>query len=122
MALTPTGRNKLLDTIVGVCGTLALSTSAPQADGSGITEPNPAYGYARVSIGSVMSAAVNGTKTNETLLLLGETTGDWGHITHYVLYSGSTPVLYGPLVAAVDIPSGYVPLFRVGSITFSIAA
>ena len=100
---------------------IGLSTTAPNADGSNITEPTGGS-YARVNYAGSMDTPSGNSVTNDEIIYFPETTGSWGTVTHYVLFNGNTPIIGGPLSQSVNIPSGYVPLIRVGQLNLSVAA
>lgn len=121
------GRTASLD--VGDAVYVGLSTTAPVADGTNITEPS-GNGYARVLIGNPaqsltlkMGAASNGAITNAEAIMFPEATGAWGTITHFVFFSASTggnKLGYGTLTSPISPISGDVPLFRTGELDWSI--
>lgn len=71
---------------------IALSKTAPNADGTGVTEPS-GMGYARVSINkdaASFTTSADGVVKNKIRLNFNESTGDWGNITHYAIYDAAT--------------------------------
>lgn len=63
---------------------LAASTSEPMEDGTGVTEPEPATGYARVQL-SGLSSAVDGVVKNSAALSWPKVTLDGGVVTHWAI-------------------------------------
>lgn len=94
--LSSTVSNKILKSLVGKDSAygstiyVGLSSTAPNADGSGITEPS-GNGYARVVIGAASQSLtqkfgdpVNGVITNNVDIYFPESTGSWGDVlTHF---------------------------------------
>lgn len=100
----------------------ALSTTAPNADGTNVTEP-VGNGYARVSKtrGGPFAAAGSGTPSaiananDEILWPLA--TGSWGTVSHWAIYdaaSGGNMLFYGALASSEAIVSGLLPGFALG--------
>lgn len=97
--LTTHKKNSIVDGIVGNSGTayLGLSSTTPNADGTGVTEPS-GNGYARVLIGQSdqsltkkFAPAENGEATNKDIIYFPESTGSWGAaLTHFVLFNSET--------------------------------
>ena len=70
-----------------------------------------------------MEAPTNGKTLNKQIIYFPEATADWGTVTHFGLFTsatGGTPFLWGALSDPVNIPSGYVPLFRAGKLSIGI--
>ena len=105
--ITNTVANKVLDIICGRSTTpltntsayLALSSTAPNADGTGFTEPTSDTGYARVLIGMsgqsatyVMAQAVGGKTNNTQEIHFNAVNADknWGTLTHAGIFSAAT--------------------------------
>lgn len=98
---------------------LGLSTTTPNDDGSGFTEP--AIGaYARVSVTNNVTnfpaaSTVDGitSKTNGTKLTFVNPTGTWGAILAYGWFlasTGGTPEYWNPLDASVTVRNGNTPV------------
>lgn len=68
---------------------IGLSTTTPNLNGSGVTEPSASAGYSRVLL-SNLSAPTNGLITNLSSISFNESTSQWGRITHYVIYDSKT--------------------------------
>lgn len=107
---------------------VGLSSTAPTATGGNITEPT-GNGYSRALLGSysqsltqLMGAAANGVAQNAKTVKFDEATGDWGTLTHMVLYSaenGGTFLAFAPLTAPITPTAGKIPIIRVGNLTIS---
>lgn len=86
--------NKMMKTLFGggVCDFyLGLSSTAPQADGTGVTEPSGG-GYARVRIATFTEPA-NGIVKNAGIILFPQSTNVWfpttARATHWALFDGA---------------------------------
>lgn len=67
---------------------VGLSTTAPAADGTGVTEPTDAA-YARVLLTN-MTAPEDGVVKNSVAIGFPDSTEDWGEVTHFVIYDAQT--------------------------------
>ena len=137
MAFTTYGSTQVLNGLIGKStGPLsncyiALSTTAPNADGTNFTEPSSSAGYARSIIGlsgttatQVMSAPSAGATSNTSIIFFPEATDSWGTVTYFGLYSSQTGgnlVLYGTLTNPIAVAANYVPLFRVGNFSLTLS-
>lgn len=68
---------------------VGLSTTTPNLDGSGVTEPDSTGAYKRIQLTS-LSEPTNGAVTNTSSISFDESTSDWGIVTHYVIYDSAT--------------------------------
>jgi hypothetical protein len=137
MAFTTYGSTQVLSGLIGKgSGPLsncyiALSTTAPNADGTNFTEPLSSAGYARSIIGlsstsatQVMSSPSGGATSNTSIIFFPEATASWGTVTHFGLFtsaSGGNLVLYGTLTNPIAVAANYVPLFRVGNFSLTLS-
>lgn len=80
---------------------IGLSTSAPNADGTGVTEPTGG-GYARVEL-TMMSKPNKGVIDNKEDVVFPISTADWGTLTHYVIYDADGNVLFANRLAKARI-------------------
>ena len=64
---------------------IGLSTQEPQLNGSGANEPSTDFNYARVELTS-LSDPVDGVVTNNTAINFNESSGNWGLVTHFVIF------------------------------------
>jgi hypothetical protein len=98
---------------------LGLSTTTPNEDGTGFTEPSGGA-YARVAVtnnatnfpAAATSSGVT-TKVTGTDIVFTNPTGLWGQITYYGWYtvsSGGTPEYTAPLDTPVAVSSGNTPV------------
>lgn len=116
---------------------MALSTSDPTVDGSGISEPS-GNGYARkvltTSYGSSGTAHAfsnvtyddltdTATVSNAYEIQFPKATGSWGTITHFAIYSastGGTMLAYGSLTNSISPVTDSVAIIEVGNAVLSI--
>lgn len=119
--------NKIMDDLFGLVTYappssyyLAVSKTAINVDGSGITEPSVGS-YARVEMENdktTFSNASNGSVTNDVQFKFPEATLDWGVVTHFAIFdaaTGGNMLLYGELVAPRTIESSTTLVLEPGS-------
>lgn len=98
---------------------LGLSTSVPNDDGTGFTEP-VGGSYARVAVtnnttnfpAAVTTSGIT-TKSNGTKFTFPDPTGTWGNAIYYGWFtasSGGTPEYTNPLDSGITIKSGNTPV------------
>lgn len=108
---------------------VGLSTTTPNEDGTGFTEP-VGSAYARVSVtnnttnwpAATTTSGVT-SKANGTAFTFPNPTGNWGAVTHYGLFaasSGGTPLYWNPLDASISPKSGNTPVqFDIGNLVLT---
>jgi hypothetical protein len=105
---------------------LGLSTTAPNDDGTGFTEPTGGS-YARVAVTNnstnfPAASTVSGitTKANGAKFTFTDPTGNWGQIGWYGWFtasSGGTPQYSNPLDAPITVRNGNTPVeFDIGQL------
>lgn len=132
--ITDSTKAKILNAMTGrieearIAGTclIGLGTTTD----SSFIEPDKAYGYSRTLIGNwqskdsqLMGEPSGGNIKNSKIIYLPEATQSWGTVTHFALFDSATstsPILVGELKTPVDIPAGYVPIFRAGTLSITI--
>lgn len=99
---------------------LGLSSTTPNADGTGVTEPTGG-GYGRATITS-FTAPSGGTVSNAESVDFPIATEDWGApITHYVLYDATGNVLlWDALAKARTIQSDTQFYFQPNALIFTL--
>jgi hypothetical protein len=130
--------NKILPLLCGKASSLTsvssiyvgLSTSAPSADGTNVTEP-VGNGYARVLLGNTsqeltqkMGTVANGHVENDEIIYFPEATGSWGTITHFCIFdsaSGGNLLAFGALNSPITPTANTIPIIRIGELTISIS-
>jgi len=101
---------------------LALSTSTPAVDGSGVTEPvGNNYSRTQITTGA-MGAAAAGSKTNTSDITMPTPSGSWGTITHLCGFDASSG---GNLLWFIDctdksVTSGDIPKILAGALIHSL--
>lgn len=98
---------------------LALSTTTPNDDGTGFTEPS-GLGYTRVTVannttsfGAAQTVAGDTTKTNAIKLTFPNPTGTWGLIVAYGWFdvaTAGTVQFFNPLDASITVRNGNTPV------------
>ena len=98
---------------------LGLSTTGPNGDGTGFTEP-VGMAYARVAVTNNVAnfpaaTTVSGstTKTNGAKFTFVNPTGTWGAISHhgwFLAATGGTPEYSNPLDASITVRNGNTPV------------
>lgn len=106
---------------------VALSTSTPALDGTGVTEPSTGS-YARVATSAASwAAAASGSIANSQVITFPTATADWAggaNFTYGVLYDAATAgnVLgYGALSVAKNCQTGDTTLINVGQLTITLS-
>lgn len=102
---------------------VALSTTAPNVDGTGVTEPpTNSSGYSRVELTS-LSAPTNGVIKNSAAVAFEESLVDWGKITHYAVYDAKTGghlLFYNALAAPRTAEAGTLLMFKANELTLTL--
>jgi hypothetical protein len=129
MSLSNYAELKLLDHITGVAAFtqptihIALSTTDPLEDGSGITEPSGGS-YARKTFSGWASAASREI-SNSSAIEFVEATGSWGELTHYAIFDASSSgnfLARGAFTEPRTIVSGDTARFLTGQFKFGYVA
>lgn len=98
---------------------VAVSTTDPDDDGSGITEPT-GNGYARVATTATdWNSASGGATSNANAIMFPEASGSWGTITHFAFYSQSTGGTFqggGALTASKAVGANEILRFAAGEL------
>lgn len=101
---------------------LGLSTTAPFVDGTNVTEPTSGAGYARVPLSS-LGEPENGAVSNPYPITFEESTGDWGVVTHFVIYdqeSDGNLLMYDALNDPKTVEAASIMTFRANSLALSV--
>lgn len=103
---------------------IGLSTTAPSIDGTNVTEPDTAAGYARVAL-MTLSEPVTSVVTNSQAITFDESTASWGTVTHFVIYDtaerGSGNLLmYGQLSTARVVETATIMTIKAGYLKLSV--
>lgn len=100
---------------------LGLSTSAPSATGSNVTEPH-GNGYTRIKLTN-LSTPSSGVVKNSIALDFPESTGSWGRITHFVIYDAASAgnlLSYGALAQPKTIDADTTMTIKPGALKLSV--
>ena len=128
MPITRSKASEILNGIFQKTYYIGLSTTTPTATGGNFNEPTSSTGYKRMQL-SAMGSASDGQIQNTDIIFFPESLSTWGKITYFGIFtasSGSTaPIYYGEIkdtsgVLGVDVPQGYVPLFRSGALKVAL--
>lgn len=68
---------------------LALSSTEPLEDGTGVTEPSTTSGYTRIELAN-LADAVNGVVTTTSSLVWDELTSSQGTVAYWALFDAAT--------------------------------
>ncbi len=103
---------------------IGLSTTAPTAAGTNVTEPAAAGGYARVRLES-LSEPANGVVTNEAAISFPESTAAWGTVTHFVVYDSANRgsgnlLMFGTLTTPRVVEAATFMTIKAGFLNLSI--
>lgn len=99
---------------------VALSTSEPDDDGAGVTEPTGG-GYSRTVVDNdttTWAAATGRSKTNAATVTFPDPTGDWGDLGWFALYDADSSDFlgWGRLSSTVTIGPGIRAAFEPDSL------
>lgn len=96
----------------------------PTDDGGGTEVSTSGTGYSRIKVDS-FSVPVNGFSSNATQISFGPAATEWGNITHFALYDGTSPtakrLFHGNLTVPKIINIGDTFVFPVGNITIGVS-
>ena len=134
MGFTYTAKNSILNAMTGRSQNASLAATCMIGvgvmEGDVFTEPDTTTGYSRTLLGNYQSAdskcmgePVQGNIRNTKIIYLPEAVADWGTVTHFGLFSSagaSEPFFTGELKNPIEITTGYVPIFRVGTLSITI--
>ena len=102
---------------------VALSTTDPLDDASGLTEP-AGNAYARVETSaSDWNAASGGSLDNADDIIFPKATGSWGTITHFALFdaeTGGNMLAHGAMNPPRAVESSYTAIFDAGDLNISL--
>lgn len=134
MGFTYSGKNMILNAMTGRIQNAAIAPTCMIGlgimEGDVFVEPDTTAGYTRTLLGNYQSAdskcmgePIQGNIKNNKIIYLPEAVQDWGTITHFALFSSasaSEPFFTGELRTPIEITAGYVPIFRVGTLSITI--
>ncbi|MBI1313685.1 hypothetical protein GC176_20525 [bacterium] len=97
---------------------IGLLTAAPNADGSGVSEPSGGYARQSITFGSVNASGGVSSITNSAPVVFGAASGsDWAQVSYAAIFDQDGNMLaYGPLSAARVAPVGDTISFGTGAV------
>lgn len=103
---------------------LGLSKTAPNVNGTGVTEPATDTGYSRIELND-LSEPDNGVVSNNSMINFEESLKSWGNITHFVIYDrepvGSGNLLmYGELSTPRSVEAETIMSIKDGYLKLSV--
>ncbi len=113
------GRDVVMDSGLPSPLFIGLSSTTPNANGTGVTEP-VGNGYARESL--TMGASSGGVRENTNAVQFAAVGGDWGNMSHSVFYTaitGGTPIGFDDLDAVRNMIDGATMDFAIGAVDFA---
>ncbi len=102
---------------------IGLSTSAPNINGTGVTEPASSAGYARIKLSSLGEPS-NGIISNSESISFDESLASWGTVTHFVIYdalTGGNLLMYDALTSSRAVEEATVVTIKNGSLLLTLA-
>lgn len=102
---------------------IGLSTSAPNINGTNVSEPPTSAGYARVEL-NTLSTPTAGVVTNSQAINFNESTSSWGTITHFVIYDSAVVgsgnlLMYGTLSTPRSVEAATIMTIKEGYLNLS---
>lgn len=101
---------------------IGLSTTQPNINGSGYTEPSSGANYARVKL-DMLGAPNTGVVTNQANIDFNESTASWGTVTHFVIFdalNGGNLLQYGSLSTPRSVETGTIMTIKSGYLNLSV--
>lgn len=102
---------------------LGLSSTAPQVDGTGVSEPLASAGYQRVELTN-LGEPVNGVVSNDSEIQFDESSASWGTITHFVLFDSPTDgnlLMFNQLSQSRSVETATIVMVKTGSLKLTLA-
>ena len=101
---------------------LGMSSTQPNLNGTGVTEPSPSAGFAKVEL-TTLSAPINGTVSNEGAITFPESTAPWGTMRYFTVYdapTGGNLLMFDQLSEPRSVETSTIVLVRENSAKFHI--
>lgn len=102
---------------------LGLSSTTPNIDGTGVTEPSAAAGYERIALSS-LSEPNNGVISNESDVSFPESSASWGTVTHFVVYDAKAEgnlLMFEALNQNRSVETATIVTVKSGSLKMTLA-
>lgn len=102
---------------------IGLSSSAPNVNGTNVTEPSEGAGYQRVEL-TTLSKPSTGVVTNTQAINFNESTASWGTITHFVIFDSEAVgsgnlLMYGILSTPRSVEAATIMTIKEGYLSLS---
>lgn len=101
---------------------IGLSTTAPNVNGTNVTEPSSSAGYSRIKLDMLGEPSI-GVVTNESNIDFNESTASWGTVTHFVIYdaqNGGNLLQYGSLSTPRSVEAATIMTIKSGYLNLSV--
>lgn len=101
---------------------IGLSTTAPNPNGTGYTEPSSGTGYARVRL-DMLGEPNTGVVTNTANIDFNESTASWGTVTHFVIFDAQNDgnlLQYGALSTPRSVEAATIMTIKSGYLNLSV--
>lgn len=101
---------------------IGLSTTTPNINGSGVTEPSGSAGYARVRL-DMLSSPNAGVVTNQSNIDFNESTASWGTVTHFVIFDAQNEghlLQYGSLSTPRTVEAATIMTIKSNYLNLSV--
>lgn len=102
---------------------LGFSSTEPSVDGSNVTEPTSANGYAREAIPSFKMSTTAGWVENAEAFSTNEATSDWGLLEYYCIFDAATDgnlLAFNTYSNPKTIEAGSMATVKAGSLKMSV--
>lgn len=110
---------------------IGLSTTTPNVDGTGYTEPLASTGYKRVkkynseeTFTETDSDGSGNNVANHSNIYFPEATSEWGDITHYLIFDeevGGNLLSFGEFNSPVEVPENTILSIPPGQLMMSVS-
>ena len=101
---------------------IGLSTTAPNINGTNVTEPSGSAGYARVQL-TMLSEPSAGVVTNQSNIDFNESTASWGTVTHFVIFDAQSDghlLQYGSLSTPRSVEAATIMTIKSNYLNLSV--
>lgn len=102
---------------------IGLSSTKPQLDGTGVSEPSASTNYARVKL-DTLSEPNNGIITNSVAISFDESSANWGTMTYFVIYDSleaGNLLMYDTLSAPRNVEPTTIVTIKAGSLSLTLS-
>lgn len=101
---------------------IGLSTTAPNINGTNVTEPASSAGYTRIKL-DMLSEPSSGVVINQSNIDFNESTASWGTVTHFVIFdalNGGNLLQYGSLSTPRSVETATIMTIKSGYLNLSV--